>query len=213
MIRSAHKDFVLGADITAFTQWFADSPERVAARIAATQRLFDEFGQLPSVVVAVIDGFALGGGFELALAADYRVLTPTAQVGLPEVTLGLCPGWGGSVRTARLMGGKAASEFVLTGRAISAEKAVACGLGDALIHSDHELAEFLARDLSASRMIDLPPAQRPAPVATVDPVPGHQALAAASRLMAKFSRWIYARLKTWRSTPLCAWPRATRRRP
>ena len=185
VMRSIHKDFVLGADIKSFQTWFSDPAEVVTARIAATQRLFDRFAELPSVVIAVIDGFALGGGFELALAADYRVVTPSARVGLPEVTLGLCPGWGGSVRSARLMGGQAASEFVLSGRPIGAKTALDTGLADALVSDEAELTAFLEQSLDPQRMSRLAPSVRPAPVRTVDPVGGHQAQAAISRLMAK----------------------------
>ncbi|QGG80383.1 fatty acid oxidation complex subunit alpha FadB [Litorivicinus lipolyticus] len=185
IVQSAHKDFVLGADINAFLVWFSDDAAVVKARIADTQRVFDRFARLPSIVVARMSGFALGGGYELALAADYRVADSSARVGLPEVTLGLCPGWGGTVRSSRLLGAKAATDFVLSGRPVKAASALECGLLDAIADTDDAFEAFVSGELSPTRMTDLGAVTRPEPVTTVDPVPGQLAQASISRLMAK----------------------------
>ena len=182
LILSAHRDFVLGADVTAFPTWFADPADRVIERISETQRLFDRLGSLPIPTLAWVNGFALGGGFELALACDYRMLQSGARVGLPEVTLGLCPGWGGSVRSARLMGTQAATEFVLSGRPVTAERAHQAGLADALGDSKADAIAFLLSGLASDRGQNLP---QPAlcDVPPIESKPGQRAQSAISGLM------------------------------
>src|SRR6266436_7234490 len=105
IIRSAKpKIYVAGADLKGFT---ADlNPERIAFLIEQGQRTFDRISNLPFVTVAAIHGVALGGGFEIALACDYRVasLDPLTKVGFPETMLGILPAWGGSTRLPRLIG-------------------------------------------------------------------------------------------------------------
>jgi len=102
-------------------------------------------------VIARVNGYALGGGLEMALACDLRLIAVGAKVGLPEVTIGLVPGGGGTQRLPRLVGYQRAAEIVLTGRQLSADEAVACGMilrtvepGDLLTQ-----AEILARELAA----------------------------------------------------------------
>lgn len=168
LVHSIHKDFVLGADITAFQTWFADPADQVHARIAATQRVFDRFGALEHPTVAWVSGFALGGGFELALACDYRVLDPSARIGLPEVTLGLCPAWGGCVRTAKILGYQAACDFILAGRPVKADVAISMGLGD-LAGSDLSTARDYLLSLKDARP------QRPAPAAEEVSIPEDRA--------------------------------------
>ena len=92
------------------------------------QRVFDRLERLPVVVIAAINGFALGGGLELAMAADLRVAAPTARLGQPEITLENLPGWGGTQRLPRLIGRGRATELILTGDLISAERAHELGL-------------------------------------------------------------------------------------
>jgi 3-hydroxyacyl-CoA dehydrogenase / enoyl-CoA hydratase / 3-hydroxybutyryl-CoA epimerase len=137
ILRSA-KDggFVAGADITEFTG-LTDLEE--AYRLVRTgQQVFDRLAALPMPTVAAIHGFALGGGLELALACDYRVGANDGKLsfGLPEVMLGIHPGFGGTVRTPRLVGAPAALDMMLTGKSLRAEEALKLGLVDRLAPKD-----------------------------------------------------------------------------
>ena len=89
--------------------------------------------RLPKPVVAAVTGYALGGGFELALAADFRVLGAAAQVGVPEILLGVIPGAGGTQRLTRLVGPAKAKDLVFTGRFVKAEEALALGIADRVV--------------------------------------------------------------------------------
>jgi enoyl-CoA hydratase/carnithine racemase len=89
--------------------------------------------RLPKPVVAAVTGYALGGGFELALTADFRVLGERAKVGVPEITLGVIPGAGGTQRLTRLVGPAKAKDLVFTGRHVAAEEALALGIADRVV--------------------------------------------------------------------------------
>ena len=89
--------------------------------------------RLPKPVVAAVTGYALGGGFELALTADFRVLGERAKVGVPEITLGVIPGAGGTQRLTRLVGPARAKDLVFTGRHVAAEEALALGIADRVV--------------------------------------------------------------------------------
>ncbi|MCE2749840.1 MAG: enoyl-CoA hydratase/isomerase family protein, partial [Rhodobacter sp.] len=102
-------------------------------------------------VVAAIQGAALGGGLELALAAHVRLAGPRARLGLPEVALGLLPGAGGTQRTPRLTGAGPALRLMLTGKPVSAQEALAIGLVDAVVEDTEQTAVALAADLAAGR--------------------------------------------------------------
>ncbi len=119
------KAFVAGADIKAM----ADMPAADAEKFAlAGHALGHAIEALPVPVLAAVNGFALGGGLELALTADIIYASDNAKLGLPEVTLGLMPGFGGTVRLQRRVGAQAAAELIFTGEAIDASKALAIGL-------------------------------------------------------------------------------------
>lgn len=122
--------FIAGADIKEF-QGF-DQKGTVAGALKRGQQVFQRVAALPCPTVAAIHGFCMGGGTELALACDYRVASndPSTRIGLPEVQLGIYPGWGGSVRLPRLIGAPAAMDMMLTGRAVRASAARASGLVD-----------------------------------------------------------------------------------
>ncbi|KGM52419.1 3-hydroxyacyl-CoA dehydrogenase [Lysobacter concretionis Ko07 = DSM 16239] len=134
VLRSAKASgFIAGADIKEF-QGF-DETGNVAGALKRGQQVFQHLADLPCPTVAAIHGFCMGGGTELALACDYRVASKdgSTRIGLPEVQLGIYPGWGGSVRLPRLIGAPAAFEMMLTGRAVSASAARASGLVDKVV--------------------------------------------------------------------------------
>ena len=100
------------------------------------QAVFAKLDTLPVPSVAVINGFAFGGGLELALACTFRLATPRAKLGLPEVKLGLIPGYGGTQRLPRVVGEARALEMILTGRTVEAEEAARIGLVSAVVEGD-----------------------------------------------------------------------------
>ena len=122
--------FIAGADIGEFRGF--DRAGNVEDALRRGQQVFQRVAELPCTTVAAIRGFCMGGGTELALACDHRVATdePSTRIGLPEVKLGIYPGWGGSVRLPRLVGAPAAFDLMLTGRSLSAKAARAIGLVD-----------------------------------------------------------------------------------
>jgi 3-hydroxyacyl-CoA dehydrogenase / enoyl-CoA hydratase / 3-hydroxybutyryl-CoA epimerase len=141
--------FVAGADINEFTK--LRSTDEAFDLVRRGQKAFDGLEALPCPTVAMIHGFALGGGLELALACRHRVALGDDKVslGFPEVQLGIHPGFGGTVRSVRLVGVRAAMELMLTGKPVRADKALALGLVDALA-GDPAVLEAKARELVLS---------------------------------------------------------------
>ncbi|MBD0735107.1 enoyl-CoA hydratase [Streptomyces sp. CBMA29] len=139
--------FAAGADIKALA---AMGPEDVRGWNRALQRTFDEVARLPMPVVAALTGYALGGGMELALCADYRVAAADALLGQPEVTLGIMPGSGGTQRLTRLIGPARAKNLLMTGRTVGAEEALRLGLVDEVVPAGtvHDAALRYARRLA-----------------------------------------------------------------
>ncbi|MCH7509701.1 MAG: enoyl-CoA hydratase/isomerase family protein [Proteobacteria bacterium] len=140
--------FIFGADIKEFTKLATEAMVFEMTRLG--QQIMARIEALPCPSVALLNGFALGGGFELALACDYRIAADNGRVsvGLPEVKLGINPGFGGTVRTVRLVGVSAAMNLMLSGRFLRAEKALKMGLLDRLVPADEmrTAAEKLIRD-------------------------------------------------------------------
>jgi 3-hydroxyacyl-CoA dehydrogenase/enoyl-CoA hydratase/3-hydroxybutyryl-CoA epimerase/enoyl-CoA isomerase len=132
LLTSGKDVFCVGADITEFLAHFRKSESELAAWISSTHGLFSALEDLEAPSVAAINGIAVGGGFELCLAASYRAIAHTAQVGLPEVKLGLFPGWGGTVRLARVCGADTAIEWIAGGETIAAADALKAGAVDAV---------------------------------------------------------------------------------
>ena len=135
IIRSAKpKIFIAGADLNGFAQ--AMSAEHIAVLIERGQQTFDRIARLPYPTVATIHGVALGGGFEIALACDYRIASSDSatRVGLPETNLGILPAWGGSTRLPKLIGLPNALEAILTGRQYAAKQALKLGMVDSVVH-------------------------------------------------------------------------------
>jgi 3-hydroxyacyl-CoA dehydrogenase/enoyl-CoA hydratase/3-hydroxybutyryl-CoA epimerase len=125
--------FVAGADIREFQEF--DAKGTVKDALFRGQQTLQKIAELPCPTVAAIHGYCMGGGTELALACRYRVASrdPSTRIGLPEVKLGIYPGWGGSVRLPLLVGVPAAMDMMLTGRALSAKNARAIGLVDKVV--------------------------------------------------------------------------------
>jgi 3-hydroxyacyl-CoA dehydrogenase/enoyl-CoA hydratase/3-hydroxybutyryl-CoA epimerase/enoyl-CoA isomerase len=136
LMTSAKESFVVGADITEFTSHFKKSDAELEDWLRQTQVLLSQIESLPFPSVVAINELALGGGFELALSAAYRVLSVDGKVGLPEVKLGIFPGWGGTVRLSRLIGLENALEWITTGNHYSSDQALRVGAVDAVIASD-----------------------------------------------------------------------------
>lgn len=133
LISSAKPALMVGADIGEFQGFFAAGEEAVKAYLASNNRNFNRLEDLPVPVVVTIDGYALGGGLELCLACDYRVMTDEARIGLPETQLGIIPGWGGTVRLPRLVGVDSAAEWIASGRQWDAKAALKAGVVDAVV--------------------------------------------------------------------------------
>lgn len=133
LVTSAKDCFIVGADITEFGANFSKSEEEIAAEVFETNKIFNAVEDLPIPTVTAINGVALGGGLEMALATDYRVLAEGVKIGLPEVKLGIMPGFGGSVRLPRIIGADNAIEWIAGGTENRAEKAFADGAVDALV--------------------------------------------------------------------------------
>lgn len=122
---AGEKSFSAGADVTEL-DGIAATTARLQMRRG--QAVFGALEALPIVVIAAINGFALGGGLELAMAADLRIASPAARLGQPEINLGNIPGWGGTQRLPRLVGQGRATELILTGELVSAQRALEIGL-------------------------------------------------------------------------------------
>ena len=123
---SGEKAFVAGADISEFAHFTVDNGGQLAAK--GQEMLFNFIENLSIPVIAAVNGFALGGGLELAMACHFRVASDNAKMGLPEVSLGVIPGYGGTQRLPQLIGKGNAMELIMTAGMISAEKAAALGL-------------------------------------------------------------------------------------
>ena len=123
---SGEKAFVAGADIKEFYQFDIEQGKELAAK--GHQQLFDLIQNLTTPVIGAVNGFALGGGLELAMACHFRLASDNAKLGLPEVTLGVIPGYGGTQRLAQLVGKGRAMEMIMTAKMIGAEDALNYGL-------------------------------------------------------------------------------------
>jgi enoyl-CoA hydratase len=131
-IRSSARVFCAGADLAFMTAHFGSAEGRatILAFIASVQRVFDRLAALRAATIAQLDGSAVGGGLELALACDFRVIADSAHVALPEVHLGLIPAAGGTQRLTRIAGSSVARRLILTGQAVNGAEAVALGICD-----------------------------------------------------------------------------------
>ncbi|WFE24290.1 enoyl-CoA hydratase-related protein [Solwaraspora sp. WMMD937] len=140
VVYGGEKVFAAGADIKEMADM---SYVDMAARAAQLSSAFDAVARIPKPVVAAITGYALGGGCELALACDWRVVAEDAKLGQPEIKLGVIPGAGGTQRLARLVGPARAKDIVLTGRMVDAAEAERIGLADRVVPADQVYAVAL----------------------------------------------------------------------
>ncbi|MEA2568980.1 MAG: enoyl-CoA hydratase [Acidobacteriota bacterium] len=142
------KAFVAGADINELATMNPITGKETAER---GQRVFTAIERFPKPVIAAVNGFALGGGCELALACHLRIASDKAQLGLPEVTLGIIPGYGGTQRMARLLGKGKALELICTGDRIPADEAERIGLVNKIVPADQLMAsaEEMARKMAS----------------------------------------------------------------
>ena len=143
LLTSSKSVFVVGADITEFKQMFAYPKEAFIAGAKTVNDLFSEIEDLPIPSVVAINGYALGGGFEICLACDNRVIASNAAVGLPETNLGILPGWGGSVRLPRLAGLFAGIHWIASGEQQKPDMALNAGAVDLVVEPDMLRAESL----------------------------------------------------------------------
>src|SRR3954447_4939991 len=174
--------FAAGADIKAMSQLTGTSMVAWGRELTAS---FTEVARIPKPVIAAITGYALGGGYELALCADFRVMGASAKVGQPEIQLGVIPGAGGTQRLARLVGPAKAKDLVFTGRHVGAEEALEIGMADAVVPDEEVLTTALAmaRKFAAGPPLALAAAKR-----AIDEgldLPLSEGLALESRLFAE----------------------------
>lgn len=146
---SGEKSFVAGADIKEFSSFSQEKATELSKR---GHFVFNKIENLNKPVIAAVNGFALGGGLELAMACHIRYASENAKLGLPEVTLGLIPGYGGTQRLPKLVGKGVANEMIFSAKMISAEKAKSVGLVnevfplEQLLPKAQELAEQIVKN-------------------------------------------------------------------
>lgn len=136
---AGEKLFCAGADITEFASLQAGNRKKIEGNM-----VYFKIENYPKPVIAAIQGSAYGGGCELALACHLRIMSASAKIGLPEVKLGIMPGWGGTQRLPRLIGKTKAMEMALTGDPISADEAFSFGLANKVVPAGEVLAEAKA---------------------------------------------------------------------
>lgn len=147
---SGEKSFVAGADIKEFADFNVEQGKLLAAK--GQEILFTFLQNLSTPVIAAVNGFALGGGLELAMSAHIRIASENAKMGLPEVSLGVIPGYGGTQRLAQLVGRGKAMEMVLTADMIGADEALKLGLvnhvttQDTLLETAHKIANKITNN-------------------------------------------------------------------
>jgi enoyl-CoA hydratase len=151
---SGEKAFVAGADISEFAHFSVNEGGSLARK--GQEMLFDFVENLSTPVIAAINGFALGGGLELAMSCHFRIASNNAKMGLPEVSLGVIPGYGGTQRLPQLVGKGKAMELIMTAAMISADEAKNCGLVnhtttlDELLPLAEKLASKIMRNSSVA---------------------------------------------------------------
>ncbi len=157
---SGEKAFVAGADISEFASFSVKEGKKLASQ--GQQFLFDLLANLSTPVIAAINGFALGGGLELAIAAHFRIASENAKMGLPEVSLGVIPGYGGTQRLPQLVGKGRAMEMIMTAGMIDAKQALEYGLVNHVTSQEEllPLAESIAQKIMKNSTVAIASAIR-----------------------------------------------------
>ncbi len=171
---SGEKAFVAGADISEFADFSVSEGGNLAAK--GQELLFDFVANLSTPVIAAVNGFALGGGLELAMAAHFRIASDNAKMGLPEVSLGLIPGYGGTQRLSELVGKGRAMEMIMTAGMIDANQALQYGLVNHVTTQEEliPLAEKLAGKIIRNSSVAIGAAIKSVNAAYTDGVNGYQ---------------------------------------
>jgi enoyl-CoA hydratase/carnithine racemase len=152
VVTGAGRVFAAGADITEFTRdGGLISPEEAELLGNRFLTALRALAAVPRATIAAVDGYALGGGCELALACDFRIASERARFGQPEVLLGIIPGGGGTQRLARLLGPSRAKDLVMTGRTVEAAEALAMGLVDEVVPTERLMERALERAAELAR--------------------------------------------------------------
>ncbi len=136
LVSSAKDEFILGADITEFPGLVGSGTDQLEEAFGRAHKIFNDLEDLPYPTATAINGQAFGGGFEVCLATDFRVMSSRAKVGLPEVTLGIIPGWGGTVRLPRLIGAENALMWITTGKPQRPEAALKVEAVDTVVEPE-----------------------------------------------------------------------------
>jgi enoyl-CoA hydratase/carnithine racemase len=152
---AGNRAFCVGADIT---QWAALEPLDMWRQwVKRGHQVFDQWARLRQPVIAAINGHAFGGGLELAISADIRISTGSAQYALPEASIATCPGWSGSQRMVRLIGGSQTKYLAISGQRLMAEQALRTGLVHEVVDADALMtrAKALAQDMATKAPVSL----------------------------------------------------------
>ncbi|MGK2855825.1 MAG: fatty acid oxidation complex subunit alpha FadB [Thermoanaerobaculia bacterium] len=166
LVTSGKDCFIVGADVTEFSDYFKNTEDQLVSWILEVHKLFSTVEDFDFPSVTAINGVALGGGLEFALTTSYRVMSSETRIGFPETKLGIFPGWGGTVRAARLAGADNAIEWIAGGEQYAADVALKTGMVDAVVAPDkvregalHLLGQAIAgkRDWKARRLEKVSP--------------------------------------------------------
>lgn len=162
LFSSAKEVFIVGADINEFGKVFAGGTDAVKAYNGKTNELFSRLEDLPVPTVVAINGYCLGGGMEISLACDFRILSHKAKIGLPETKLGIIPGWGGTVRLPRLAGLDVAIDWIASGKDQRPDAALRAGVADGVVAPEklHDAAIKVLRDAISGSLPYLPRRQQ-----------------------------------------------------
>ncbi|MFO1370630.1 MAG: fatty acid oxidation complex subunit alpha FadB [Marinagarivorans sp.] len=167
LLTSQKSVFFVGADITEFVPLFAQGSEAISKALRFNSQQFCRLEDLPFPTVVAINGYAMGGGLEVCLACDYRIMASSAKIGLPETKLGIIPGWGGTVRLPRLAGLDTAVEWIASGAEQTAAQALKARVVDGVVAADllHQEALACLKALADGHLPYLPRrAQKKAPL-------------------------------------------------
>ncbi len=154
VIKGAGDAFSSGDDISEFPEW--GNPNEVMRRVHIYQRMANELEELDKITIGAVDGYAVGGGLEITMACDFVIATENSKWGLPEVDLGITPGWGGTTRLSRLIGRRRAKEVNMLGGLYSAKRAVELNLWNRVVPKnqlDEEIDELVNVILSKNQQV------------------------------------------------------------